>query len=733
MEVAVANEKEAKQDVDVDVVQELLSRLDTISNDEEERDTGIHVPIPSEKVGDRGKTTLKKDLLQMCSEGIAVERDILYGSMEGTNEKSEVAGHQLDPGFQPASPLTRLMESEISSSNNGIMGLPQLDRTPRPQPESLPGAHRMYPLGSNNREEESIDTDSWESSPSAAPQISEVEQHIHDAELPNDVLNGLLVAANPVEEKSTDFRPSMNLVRPDNYDAEAANRRKQQTKQVKTNILLGILLAGITAIVVTVLAVLLPRKVEEASEEPMSMAPSVSPSQAPSSFQDYLLSLLPETTINIILGNVESPQSMAFQWLQEDTVVNVNLTDQRIQQRFAMSTLFFATGGELWQSNDNWLNHSVHECEWYMKPDLALQDTLKWVYPGYLKDFFPPSEPPPTKCNDVGAVQHLWLDQNNLVGSVPAELYMLTSLKTLSIGFDRLVGTISTHVGALTALEGLAFNLIYNAGVIPTEIGLLTNLRGLGLTGNNHQGIVPSELWQLTNLQDLIVSRNPELNGSIPTEIGTLSNLRWLNFDDCNLSGTIATEIGQLESLEWLLLHENRLSGSFPTEVGKLSALLILSLFDNALEGTLPTELGLLSSSSLLNLRGNQFAGGLPSEVGLLTNLTISLVLRNNTFTGLIPSELGLLTNLREISLEHNNFSGHIPSQLGLLQQTLDGIAPLHTLNLQGNALLLGTVPPAICNITGECIPNSLDPCEAPFGLLFDCTEILCGCDCSCV
>ncbi|CAB9523884.1 Leucine Rich Repeat [Seminavis robusta] len=705
MDVAVANEKEGKQEVDVDgvPVQELLR------------------VVP---VDDRRKTTLYKDALQLYSEGIAVERDILLGSNGGANEKSEAPGHQLDPEFQP---------------DDGIMDPPRLVRTPRSQPKSLPGAHRMYPLGYNNREEETIDTDSWENSPPASLQVAhegEEEQPIHDAELTNSILDCSLVSANLVEENSTDFLPSLNLVRPDNYDAEAANRRKQQTKQVKTNILLGILVAVVvTVIVVTVVVVLLPGTDKEASDEPVSMESSVSPSKAPSSFQDYLLSLLPETTINSILleNDVESPQSMAFQWLQKDTAVNLNLTDQRIQQRFAMSTLFFATGGENWQSNDNWLNHTIHECEWYMKPDLALQDTLKWVYPGYLKDFFPPSEPPPTKCNDVGAVQHLWLDQNNLVGSVPAELYMLTSLKTLSIGFDRLVGTISTHVGALTALEGLAFNLIYNAGAIPTEIGLLTNLRGIGLTDNNHQGILPSELWQLTNLRDLILSRNPGLSGSIPTEIGTLSKLRWLNFDDCNLSGTIATEIGQLESLEWLLLNENRLSGSFPTEVGKLSALLLLALFDNALEGTLPPELGHLSSSSLLNLRGNRFAGGLPSEVGLLTNLTISLVLRNNTFTGMIPSELGLLTNLREISLEHNNFSGHIPSQLGLLQQWFGGVAPLHTLNLQGNALLSGTVPPAICNITGECIPNSLDPCQAPFGLLFDCTEILCGCDCPCV
>ncbi|CAB9512851.1 Leucine Rich Repeat (Partial), partial [Seminavis robusta] len=537
-----------------------------------------------------------------------------------------------------------------------------------------------------------------------------------------------LVVANLVDENSEVLNA---LPRAQSVDLEAANRRAQRTKQSCTYILLGLVI--LIAVIIILVTVLVPSGGESSNDEedtPTSM-PSSNPSEAPTTLDQYYLSLLPEDTQQKIMEDVQSLQSLAFQWLLDDMIEldddysnnNSSVFMNRIKQRFALATIYYATGGNIWAHNDNWLNHTVHECEWFTRSEFALKSKIAFLYTGFLQEF----QLPTSKCDThTGIYEHLWLDQNNLVGSLPEELYMLTTLKTLSMGFNMLVGPLSTLLGQMTALQGLAFANSDHGGTIPSEFGLLTALTILGLPGINLQGSIPTEVWQLTNLSSFFLNFNDGLRGSIPTEIGVFSQLRWLSLTVCDLSGTLPSEIGLAKALDTLTLEENRISGTIVSEIGILEEMRILSLFNNSLEGTLPTELGLLTQTTLLTFRDNLLTGPVPQELGLLTNLRISLVLRGNQLSGQIPSELGLLANLREISLENNNFSGQIPSQLGQLSQAL------HSLKLGGNPMLTGTISPGVCKINGTCIQNSFDPCEEPYGVLLDCTDKLCGCGCSC-
>ena len=154
--------------------------------------------------------------------------------------------------------------------------------------------------------------------------------------------------------------------------------------------------------------------------------------------------------------------------------------------------------------------------------------------------------------------------------------------------------------------------------------------------------------------------------------------------------------------------------------------------------------------SLLLSLRDNQFSGPVPSELGLLTNLEVFLNFRNNQLTSTIPTQLGLLSNLQELDFLNNQLTGPIPSELGKLtsmghlrvaNNSLSGTVPQsiselhhspHTFNLLGNSLMTGVMPEALCTINATCIGSSLDECTGPLGLLFDCTSLLCGCDCNC-
>ncbi|CAB9523719.1 leucine rich repeat [Seminavis robusta] len=533
---------------------------------------------------------------------------------------------------------------------------------------------------------------------------------------------------------------------------ESIQRKQGSMKRFKIWILLGGILF-ITAVAVLI-AVLVSGGTPDESESQSSLETPVNISDSqPSGMEEMeqaLLTLFPEETVQAIKGDSESPQSQALQWLiaDIDSQKQVPFNDQ-IKQRFALATLYFATSGASWTNNEFWLDHNIHECDWFIKPDFALKGKVSQFLNGYLKEMFPPTDPPPTTCNAHGLFQNLWLDENNLRGTLPEELFWLSSLETLSLGANSLRGSISSHIGKLTSLQGLAISFLRNAGMIPTELALLTNLGSLGLNDNWHTGSIPTEIWQLTTLQTLGLSLNPDLKGTIPTEIGSLPKLRWMNLDDCDISGSIPTELGKLEYLEWMVLERNRLTGTVPSELGVLPSILLMSFYNNSLQGTLPTELGLLTSLTLLNARNNSLFGSIPSEYGLLSSLALGLELQDNLLSGTIPVQLANLVNMWRLSLQENQLSGHIPSEFGkmlvlgllnLANNSLSGTVPqelgelkqsLFSLNLEGNSLLSGELPDPLCSLDGYCFGVASLPCYN-YGVHFDCGNLICGCGCPC-
>ncbi|CAB9516495.1 Leucine Rich Repeat [Seminavis robusta] len=515
-------------------------------------------------------------------------------------------------------------------------------------------------------------------------------------------MNGLAIA-NPVEDN--DFPTAL----PHEHENDvAARQRANETKQFKTKVLLGVIfmIAIILLFMVTLLtptgsqpsvldAVLTTETAEEIE------VPTSNPSQAPTSISTSTLKLFPMNTTAKILEDPDSPQARAFDWLMEEGDKLESLSEDRIIQKLALVTLFFSTSGDLWANSTSWLNHSVHECEWHTGSHFAMMDLYALLYPGYLRDFFPSDEAPPTTCNDDGIYQHLWLDSNGLAGSLPDELYLLTSLKTMSFAFHQLQGSISSYIGQLSSLEGLAYSYAKD-GSIPTAIGHLESLR-----------------WLLLLFSDL--------TGTIPTEISQATNLEWLTLWETSLSGTLPVELMQLSKLESLSMFDNSLQGRIPSELGQISSLTLLSAWGNQLTGPLPSELGLLTNLAVtLNIMENQLSGTIPTELGLLSGL-VELEFSGNQFTGQIPSELGELKSIGRLTFANNSFSGTLPQELTALHQSM------HTISLEGNPLLSGSIPEDVCNTNVTCIGTPLDPCRGPYGLSFDCSRLLCGCECPCV
>ena len=275
--------------------------------------------------------------------------------------------------------------------------------------------------------------------------------------------------------------------------------------------------------------------------------------------------------------------------------------------RAALVALYNATGGADWTDNTNWLSDGPLD-DWY----------------GVTTD-----------AN--GRVTTLDLSDNQLSGSIPAQLGNLSNLERLTLTGNQLSGAIPAQLGNLSSLEGLGLSFNQLTGSIPAQLGGLSNLERLYLSFNQLSAI-PKELGNLSSLRSLSVSSN-RLSGSIPEELGGLSNLEALSLRNNRLSGSILEELGGLSSLKYLDLRNNRLSGSIPAELGNLSSLVNLDLRNNRLSGSIPAELGGLSSLVTLSLRNNQLSGSIPAELGNLSYLK-RLYLRDNDLTGCIPEGL---------------------------------------------------------------------------------------------
>ena len=313
----------------------------------------------------------------------------------------------------------------------------------------------------------------------------------------------------------------------------------------------------------------------------------------------------------------------------------------------ALVTLYNQTGGASWKEADGWLSDFT-PCVWFG-----------------------------VACSG-GLVIELSLPDNNLSGSIPPEISLLTNLSLLDLGFNQLRGN------------------------IPPELGDLSNLRYLTLAGNSQlSGMVPPELGDLIGLEELVLSSDfggTRLSGSIPPGLGNLRRLVQLELSNSLVSGPIPPELGNLTNLTDLDLSFNQLSGSIPPELGNLSNLRYLTLHGNSqLSGPIPPELGDLIKLELLILSneqgGTQLSGPIPPELGNLRRLR-RLDIGDSLVSGPIPPELGNLTNLTYLDLAKTPLSGPIPPELGNLvhlqtfsvgevANELEGPLPLSLMNLK--------------------------------------------------
>ncbi|CAB9513951.1 Leucine Rich Repeat [Seminavis robusta] len=623
----------------------------------------------------------------------------------------------------------RLVQYENADSDVEILEQRILEMARR-ESEALPGAYANGPPQQQQQQPQQPDQTEQELLASAFAAAPEGARHMDSSTgsfQSEESSSQGLVEAKPVREES--------LLRiPEAIPSDSVRSRRQKLldedkrfRRWTAAAVAGFCLIFMTLIVIVAVAVP-PRNGAETTEVPTESPAIGPPSVALVANTSYVINL-PDYTIEALMDQ-NSSQSKAYGWLEADPMLE-EYSKEKLLQRMALATFFFATSGESWTINEDWLSYDVDECSWFSKYNISgatggTADLLGWI----IVDQFHG----PDVCDNKGSYLQLVLPHNGLTSTsnLPKEITLLSNLKRLDYLFCAdmaLTSTLPTELGKMVNMKEMYIGKVDMTGPIPSEISQMSHLSALDLSRAGLTGTLPIGIGNLTFLKYLHLNKN-SISGTLPTEVGLLTAMESLILNHNQLSGTIPSEIGNLPSFRDLVFETNQITGAVPSEIGQLSNLEIMALGDLLITGTIPLEVWLLPSLWFFGISQNNVEGSIPTEIGLAS--MDLLYIYDNAWSGGIPSEIGLHTGLLELSIERSTLSGTLPSEMALLSNLqyvwmhdtpLSGSFPWTPGNetqmiwmwLNGT-MLEGEIPDKYCSIEW---------------LVFDCPD-MCGCDCPC-
>ena len=118
----------------------------------------------------------------------------------------------------------------------------------------------------------------------------------------------------------------------------------------------------------------------------------------------------------------------------------------------------------------------------------------------------------PAVFGDMTELEWLQAFENKLAGTFPDGLGCISKLRTLDLGRNALTGKIPATVGsvqlALLALQDLYLNDNELKGTLPAGLASFRLLTGLNLNENHFSGVLPPVLAMLRKLKFLFCGRN---------------------------------------------------------------------------------------------------------------------------------------------------------------------------------------------------------------------------------
>ncbi|KAI3455218.1 hypothetical protein Pfo_011881 [Paulownia fortunei] len=280
-------------------------------------------------------------------------------------------------------------------------------------------------------------------------------------------------------------------------------------------------------------------------------------------------------------------------------------------------------------------------------------------------------------------LEKLQLQENQIRGSIPAEVGNLSYLTLLNLTANNLNGTISAEIGKLSHMEQLSLSYNFFTG-IPATLGQLSYLGLIDLSHNSLSGQIPEELGNLVSIIFLFLNNNL-LSGKIPSSLGRCTALQKLDMSYNRLTGRVPPEITGLHEMRWFLnLSHNQLEGPLPIELSKLASVEEIDLSSNNFNGSIFSQISSCYALKLINFSNNSIQGHLPDSLGDLKSI-IAFDVSRNKLSGMIPTSLNKSSTLIFLNLSYNNFAGMIPTG-GLFDS-------ITNLSFLGNPHLCGSVP----------------------------------------
>ena len=381
-------------------------------------------------------------------------------------------------------------------------------------------------------------------------------------------------------------------------------------------IALLLLIGGIVGIAIHLTR---PKDVDAVIE---TSAPSMAPSSSPTLIADDIMLAAVELSGTASLLDPSSPQFRAVGWMSTYDSLDTVRFDSAFAQRYAMVVLYYSLFGEEWTNSEKWLDPGLHECDWSS---------------GII-------------CSDGSAearvLTALDATRNNLQGTIPAEIGVLTQMQALRIPKNMVRGTIPLTIGQMTSLTSLDFSSNEIDGAIPTTIGRAQRLVSVDFAENRLNSTLPTELFSLKLLQSLVLASN-NLTGSLAEELQELQSLVTLNLGNNKLTGTLPLSLDSISSLDFLYLDRNQMTGLLPYITKALVGMQVISLAYNGFNGNLA-----LSPTFPANISIDDFS---------LQHIDISY----NDLSGPISSIFGFLPTMRYFDLSGNKFVGTFPTNIG--------------------------------------------------------------------
>ena len=445
-------------------------------------------------------------------------------------------------------------------------------------------------------------------------------------------------------------------------------------------------------------------------------------------------------------------------------------SQQHFLQRYVPAVLYFATQGDRWR---NWRDDFLDDISINICTETSIE----------------------LRCRKSSAFDQrvVWMEfgNDNLRGTLPPELGLLTDLEYLNVNSNQLTGTIPTQLGNLWSLThlGLANNDLQ--GTLPTELERLTDLRTFYAQGNaNLSGDIPQSFCvrpfeafsvDCDQLNDCNVCEPPPVS-SAPSAAPSVSlqptQAIYFEYLDQVLQKAqlLSSEQAlqdkdspQFQAVDWLA--QEQMAGIvaydsnshydliqryvmavlyFSTTLGRdwKESLNFLSTthvcdwhqsadqqesFSSSSGGSGRLRYGVecypnSKDIRLIDLTLNHLQGTIPRELGFLTTLQV-LDLGLNALQSTIPSELGLLsTHLQVLDLRENKLTGSVPD-------ALTSLTNLDTMLIYINQLT-GSIPDGFCAFDWRSHSNSANAGRFDWsqntGIWADCLNgsLSCSADC---